>query len=1105
MRKILIKYFTIFLTSVLLCSSTGIIAFAEEVNEDDSYPVLSGEIEDYQTIYYDEEGNEIDPIQYGIATTENQSYDYNLPKSYNLKDYGRVTSVKNQGEEGLCWDFAATASIESSILTIPELRSQAGDNPIENLNLSEGGNSWYIHTEDTLENSPTKGNYIRNISKGTKGGSAPLVAYGISSGFGTYDEKLMPYENFRHGYSKYLRYITEYRLKEFQQHIYERNSAVSDPYDIKRDIMEKGAVVLCYDNIIGNYYLDETTGMMTYINKGISAVKDSNTSGHLVAIVGWDDNFPAESFNKVIRPSANGAWLCKNSWDTTWGSTAEGYEGYFWISYESYAEEIDSFMMQSASEFDNIYQYQIEAINGLTVDMAANVFQAKSNEIINQVCLPFLNATDFSVEIYRLPKDYTDPCQGTLLTSWDSHVDYSGIYCQNVPDVINVNEGDYFSVVVKGNKIVIGSGYMNPTISERKAYINDGTLKDASTTEYCPGIKAYTSNVNGTDFSSLEDLVQKSEALLDGITDKAQKEKTESLITNARNVLNNKSSLQYQVNNAYYLLNAELQGKAEKIYEINSMKDYNDLVSSSLEFNTIQLIRLNCDLDFTDEEFHSLYSSIPFDGTFDGQGHYIRNINSNSNEKTWISNFGLIGSANNAVIKNLNFENVNLISNDKIGIIAGTANSTVFENCTISNSSVISLEKFAGLLAGVLGIENRISNCIIKDSKVSGLLIASAYGGNTSVNYVEKSNVSGVTVTSLQSILGYNGYQIIISEYDKNNQYSYLTLNDDGCFIKGANAILSNVTCDNLEIKKSDDIFYLAEDSEGHIINVEYEAATPGFTYIPNLKDTSLEVSGYNGIDKEAAIPEEAYGYPVSNISINNTFQETKNLETITINHIKDITGSFYNMTSLKKVIFGDDVESIGSYMFNLCSNLSEVVFGPNVKVIKESSFINTALTELDFPASLEVIEDTAFYNLSSLKKVVFRNPSVSIAESSFEGCKSLTIYGYNYSTAQAYAAAHNIPFVLIDDKKDDDSGKEQPVSPEPTKPDLPKSDQKNISDTNVSKTNKNTTDTITKSQKQVSVANTGDSQDIIFYMILLSVSIVILFKLNRKKASFAT
>ena len=40
-----------------------------------------------------------------------------IPSRYDLRDYGRISSVKNQGISGPCWAFAALASMESNYLT----------------------------------------------------------------------------------------------------------------------------------------------------------------------------------------------------------------------------------------------------------------------------------------------------------------------------------------------------------------------------------------------------------------------------------------------------------------------------------------------------------------------------------------------------------------------------------------------------------------------------------------------------------------------------------------------------------------------------------------------------------------------------------------------------------------------------------------------------------------------------------------------------------------------------------------------------------------------------------------------------------------------------
>ena len=42
---------------------------------------------------------------------------YALPSRYDLRDYERITSIKNQGIPGPCWAFAALGAMESNYLT----------------------------------------------------------------------------------------------------------------------------------------------------------------------------------------------------------------------------------------------------------------------------------------------------------------------------------------------------------------------------------------------------------------------------------------------------------------------------------------------------------------------------------------------------------------------------------------------------------------------------------------------------------------------------------------------------------------------------------------------------------------------------------------------------------------------------------------------------------------------------------------------------------------------------------------------------------------------------------------------------------------------------
>ena len=100
---------------------------------------------------------------------------------------------------------------------------------------------------------------------------------------------------------------------------------------LKQHIMNNGAL------ISGVYlkYGDKTQVRKNDDGKTCMYTKNKGTSeNHEIAIVGWDDTFPASSFPTGMTPKHDGAWLAVNSWGNIWGD-----KGYCWISYDDYYVE----------------------------------------------------------------------------------------------------------------------------------------------------------------------------------------------------------------------------------------------------------------------------------------------------------------------------------------------------------------------------------------------------------------------------------------------------------------------------------------------------------------------------------------------------------------------------------------------------------------------------------------------------------------------------------------------------------------------------------------------------------------------------------------------
>lgn len=85
-----------------------------------------------------------------------------------------------------------------------------------------------------------------------------------------------------------------------------------------------------------------------------------------------------------------------------------------------------------------------------------------------------------------------------------------------------------------------------------------------------------------------------------------------------------------------------------------------------------------------------------------------------------------------------------------------------------------------------------------------------------------------------------------------------------------------------------------------------------------------------------------------------------------------NVISIFYNLSSLKKVYFGENALNIGNY-FSGCSNIETI----------------------EIPANIHRIGGFAFKNCSGLSKLIFRNGNKTISRDSFYGCTSLTMIDF--------------------------------------------------------------------------------------------------------------
>ena len=130
-------------------------------------------------------------------------------------------------------------------------------------------------------------------------------------------------------------------------------------------------------------------------------------------------------------------------------------------------------------------------------------------------------------------------------------------------------------------------------------------------------------------------------------------------------------------------------GSSSNPYLINDPSDFAYLVhllndSEATNYNN-KYYALATDLDFGGHSLSSISTTLAFQGTIDGQGHTIRNLEV---EQTGETAVGLFGNLENATIQNLNLEGIQIeaVSTNtplSYGVLAGTITHSHIHNVSI--------------------------------------------------------------------------------------------------------------------------------------------------------------------------------------------------------------------------------------------------------------------------------------------------------------------------------------------------------------------------------------------------------------------------------------
>ena len=379
-----------------------------------------------------------------------------LPEKFDLRDYGWVTPVKNQGFMGACWAFGNLAAFESALLRYT--------NKTYSLSVNNAQNSMLAYSKYGCD----------DIFEG--GLAETAIAY-LIDWLGIFPEEYDGYDE--------LGKISSLLITPENIHI--QNAVVIPPRKnatdndlIKNALIKYGAVAVSQ-----NANFDTSK----YFNKSSSAqYYTGSKSTHRVCVVGWDDNYSRNNF--ITTPPGDGAWICKNSWGTDWGDN-----GYFYISYydKSFADTNNVCYFINNDSYTRIYQHDL----GGTVDYSdyhyySSIFTADEDELIAAVGTYF-NITGANYTINITVNDIP-------VYSQSGASKFTGYETIALDKVIQIKKGDKFKVIIKNEKVPFGQNLRIETPAGNSFSSKDGkNWEDLAEDENVCIIKAYTvSDINIT-------------------------------------------------------------------------------------------------------------------------------------------------------------------------------------------------------------------------------------------------------------------------------------------------------------------------------------------------------------------------------------------------------------------------------------------------------------------------------------------------------------------------------------------------------------------------------------------------------------------------------
>lgn len=299
------------------------------------------------------------------------------------------------------------------------------------------------------------------------------------------------------------------------------------------------------------------------------------------------------------------------------------------------------------------------------------------------------------------------------------------------------------------------------------------------------------------------------------------------------------------------------------------------------------------------------------------------------------------------------------------------------------------------------------------------------------------------SVICISSIVGVQPTVLAVTE-DMTNKSSDLS-------VSGTADIIASGECgaygDNLMYKLNSE-GVLTISGQGEMADW-FTNTVPWKDYRDNGKITRVIIhEGVTSVSTKAFVFCESleYAFIPSSMKDIDGFTACSSLKSINLPEGLETIGiqAFCDCDSLKTVTIPSSVTTVGRDAFEECENLKSIILPEKLTSIEESAFSSSGIKTIEIPAGVTTIsrsafnssfiesivlpnnivkiDEMAFRNCKNLKKIFIQNPQCEIDDSFGTICSNLAfenayrqfdgiIYGYENSTAHAYAQKYEYPF----------------------------------------------------------------------------------------------